>query len=512
MRQGREGRRGSAGDSSRRQAERAAAGPPAAPPARFRRRLPEAGWVAAVAVLVGVFGWSFRNTERLIDDAAWRQHTYQVIGEIRALAGALIDAQAGERGYLLTGDERFLAPYRSGRQGVAVHLATLRALTADNPRQQRRLAAFEPAANAELDRLERAIARRGQLAAVVRPAAASAAADRRAMDELRSRVAALEGEEHRLLAQRDLAMRQSVRRTNLSLAAGLAAGLALLTAAFVTLRREIGERRQSEAAVRRVNARLASANAELDAFCYSVSHDLRAPLRAIDGFSLALVEDLGERLAAAERELLARIRAAAQRMAQLIDDLLRLSRISRTELALRPVDLSALAAEIVAGLRGREPLRRAAIDIQPEVRAQGDERLLRIVLENLLGNAWKFTRHREQARIEFGTERDVGVGTGAVGVAGGDGAGGGPVYLVRDDGAGFDMQYAAQLFAAFQRLHSASEFEGTGIGLATVARIVHLHGGRVWAEAAVGRGAAFRFTLGESAGAAGQASEKGAAG
>jgi len=469
-------------------------GEPERPAARLRHRLPEAGWIAAVAVLAGVFWLSFRNTERLIDDASWRQHTYQVIAEIRALAAGLIDAQTGERGYLLTGNEGFLAPYRSGRQQIAAHLAALQALTLDNPRQQRRLAAFVPAANAELDALERAIARRGAAAVPASPVIAAAeSADRRTMDELRSRVAALEGEENGLLAERDRAMRRSVRRANQSLAGGLAAGLGLLAVAFLAIRREIGERRQAEVDLRRANARLESANAELDAFCYSVSHDLRAPLRAIDGFSLALREDVGGRLAPGEHELLLRIRAAAQRMAQLIDDLLRLSRISRTALARRPVDLSALAAEIVAGLRGREPARRAAIAIQPGVRAYGDERLLRIVLENLLGNAWKFSRHQPEARIELACEREAG--------AAGDRNCGEPVYLVRDDGAGFDMQYAGQLFAAFQRLHSASEFEGTGIGLATVARIVHLHGGRVWAEAAVGRGAAFRFTLGEGAGA-----------
>ena len=462
------------------------------PADRLRHRLPEAGWIAAVAVLAGVFWLSFRNTERLIDDASWRQHTYQVIAEIRALAGGLIDAETGERGYLLTGDDGFLTPYRSGRREVAAHLAALQALTLDNPRQQRRLAAFAPAANAELDALERAIARRGATPAPVSPVvAATESADRRTMDELRSRVATLEGEENRLLAARDRAMRRSVRRANLSLAAGLVAGLGLLAAAFAALRRQIGERRQAEAALRQVNARLESANAELDAFCYSVSHDLRAPLRAIDGFSLALVEDVGSRLALGEHELLLRIRAAAQRMAQLIDDLLRLSQISRSALARRPVDLSALAAEIVAGLRSREPARRATIAIQPGVRAYGDERLLRIVLENLLGNAWKFSRQKPEARIELACEREAG--------AAGDRDGSEPVYLVRDDGAGFEMHYAGQLFAAFQRLHSASEFEGTGIGLATVARIVHLHGGRVWAEAAVGRGAAFRFTLGEGA-------------
>jgi signal transduction histidine kinase len=433
-----------------------------------------------LALLLALFWLSFRNTERLIADADWRRHTYQVIAEIRGLLGALIDVQTGERGYLLTGDESFLVPYEQGRAEVTVRLARLRGLTADNPRQQRRIAAFGPAASAEVDSLDRGVAR--QRARGAPAAGAAAAADlegRRLMVGLRARLAEMEGEETRLLALRDRAMVGSVRRTNLSLLAGAAGAALLLLGAFLALRREIGQRRLAEQQTRRANTRLAAANGELEAFCYSVSHDLRAPLRAIDGFSLVLLEDAGERLAPADHETLARVRAAAQRMAGLIDDLLRLSRISRTEIEPRRVDLSAIAGAAVEELRGREPARRAVVEIQPDIEAAGDPGLLGVALENLLGNAWKFTRERPEARIAFGAER----------------AAAGPTYFVRDNGAGFDMTYADKLFGAFQRLHSTSEFEGTGIGLATVARVVHLHGGRVWAEAEVGKGATFRFTL-----------------
>jgi len=257
------------------------------------------------------------------------------------------------------------------------------------------------------------------------------------------------------------------------------AGIALLATAFLALGREIRQRRSAEEAQRRLNTRLATANGELEAFTYSVSHDLRAPLRAIDGFSHALAEDAGARLLPGDHELLARVRAAAQRMAGLIDDLLRLSRISRTQIEPGAVDLSALAGAVVEELRRRDPERDAVVEIEPGVEGRGDARLLRIVLDNLLGNAWKFSRGRSPARIAFAAENGREE----------------PVYVVRDNGAGFDMTYADKLFGAFQRLHSAREFEGTGVGLATVARVVHLHGGRVWAEAAVGEGATFRFTL-----------------
>ncbi len=227
-------------------------------------------------------------------------------------------------------------------------------------------------------------------------------------------------------------------------------------------------------------AELAATNRELEAFAYSVSHDLRAPLRALDGFSQALLEDYVSLLDVQGRDYLRRVRAASQRMGRLIDDLLRLSRLTRAEMHREMVDLSALARSIEAELRQEEPEREATFTIAENVIAWGDARLLRVALENLLGNAWKFTARKPHARIEFGLTREDGE----------------TIYFVRDDGAGFDMTYAGKLFGAFQRLHASSEFEGSGIGLATVQRVVRRHGGRVWAEGAVDQGATFYFTLG----------------
>lgn len=224
---------------------------------------------------------------------------------------------------------------------------------------------------------------------------------------------------------------------------------------------------------------LRALNDELGAFAYSVSHDLRAPLRSIDGFSQILLEDRGAELGDDGRQHLERVRAAAKRMGSLIDDMLLLSRLTRDEMSLGNVDVTALARGVVDELRAREPQRNVEFESNGATPAKGDERLLRIALTNLLGNSWKFTRERKPAHISFGGEtRD-----------------GEAVFFVKDDGVGFDMRYAQKLFGAFQRLHNTTEFEGSGIGLATVQRIVHRHGGRVWAESEVGKGTTLYFTL-----------------
>lgn len=233
-----------------------------------------------------------------------------------------------------------------------------------------------------------------------------------------------------------------------------------------------------ERRVRQRTAELEALNQELEAFSYSVAHDLRAPLRSIDGFSKILLDDYGDRLDAEGLDHLAHVRGAAQRMGRLIDDLLGLARVTGGELQRERVDLSELARVVMARLQATSPTRAVEVTIEAGMAAHGDARLLDIVLTNLLGNAWKFTSKQAAARIEVahsGAEPDV--------------------YRVTDNGAGFDPQYAARLFGVFQRLHAASEFDGTGIGLATVQRIIRRHGGTLGATGAVGAGATFWFTL-----------------
>jgi PAS domain S-box-containing protein len=253
---------------------------------------------------------------------------------------------------------------------------------------------------------------------------------------------------------------------------------------------DVTARRKAEEEVRRLNndlegrvaertRQLAGANRELEAFCYSVSHDLRAPLRAIDGFSKALLEDYPHCLDADGQDMLRRVRSATQRMGELIDDLLTLSRVARSTMQSGRVHLSELARAVAASLHSQAPHRRVEFVIEPNLFAEGDPALLRVLLDNLIGNAFKYTSGHETARISFGRRFEAGEW----------------VFYVEDDGAGFDPAFADKLFQPFQRLHRPDEFEGHGIGLATVLRIVHRHGGHIWATGAVDRGATFFFTL-----------------
>jgi light-regulated signal transduction histidine kinase (bacteriophytochrome) len=313
-------------------------------------------------------------------------------------------------------------------------------------------------------------------------------------------IAEIEAEEQRLLQQRIAATTAARHQVVISFIAASLLDLVLLVLAYRFLMRayhdaaslaekaveiEILNRNlqtlnvELEARVELRTRELAVSNQELEAFSYSVSHDLRAPLRTIDGFSLALLEDFADKLNAEGRDYIARVRAGVQRMGVLIDALLQLSRVTRTEVLRERVDLSQLATLVFNELRAGEPEREVQFLAQPGVLARADPRLLRVAFENLIGNAIKFTARTPDARIEFGSSLKEGS----------------TVYFIRDNGAGFDMQYVDRLFTAFQRLHGDRDFKGSGIGLATVSRIIRRHHGTIWAESELGRGATFYFTL-----------------
>jgi PAS domain S-box-containing protein len=560
--------------------------------------------VCLVAVLLE--SMTYRVTMASQESVRLVAHTEEVLTELSLTLSSLTNAETGQRGFLLTGQERYLEPYQQAVTKIPRHLERLKTLTQDNPLQRSRLQALDVGVEEKLTELRDSIGafRKHGLDAARRIVESDRG--RTVMDTLHRRVGEIESIERELPAQRLQQTAILFQSQILVLMLGGLAFVGLIAAAVLLLRREqIAQRRHAtairqmlvtldaatdgtfvfdpgtlrfsyvnEGAVQQVGysreellhmtpldikpefdepkframieplvrgqqdvhtfttihrrkdgidvpveanlqcvgagtdqARLIAvvrditarkkgeeeirrggemlelakaANKELDAFSYSVSHDLRAPLRSIDGFSHALLEDCAGELNEQGKDYLSRIRAASQRMGQLIDDLLGLSRMTRCELQREPVDLSALAINSADDVRKIWPDRQVELVVASGLHAQGDRRLLQVVFDNLLGNAWKFTSKRERAVIEVG--KMVHEGTTA--------------YFVRDNGVGYDMIYAAKLFGAFERLHAATEYPGTGIGLATVQRIVARHGGRVWAEGRLDQGATFYFTLG----------------
>ena len=471
---------------------------PLTDPRRFRRLLLRAILlpVGLLLALAGVLLWEVGDLIRAQEKA---RHSQVALTRLERVRQLFIDRETGLRGYLLTGDPVFLEPYHAAGQRLPLALEELDQALSGEPRERalmeelrERGREWNRFAEEELTLFRQ----QGDWLSMVRSGAGKSR-----MDALRATVEAIGVEERQRATLRGLEAERAGRAV--LLAGGLwtlAVGVLLAWLSrrqLLTLARDydasLSQVRAQADALRASEARLESrvalrtheltaANKELESFSYSVSHDLRSPLRAIDGFAQALLEDEGARLSPEGLRLLSRLQAAATRMGQLIDDLLQLSRVTRAELKREPVDLSAIAASVLQELRQREPERDVTCSLQQSLTAQGDPRLLRVLLENLLGNAWKFTSKRSGATIELFAET----------------AGGVTHYAVRDNGVGFDMAYAGKLFSPFQRMHKPSEFPGTGIGLATVQRIVHRHGGEISAQAARGAGATFRFTLQEA--------------
>lgn len=571
---------------------------------RVALMLGSSSFLVIVAMLVWFDFANAREAEGLVE------HTYQVLNASEHLFSIMQDAEARQRGYLLTGEQQYFNRYRELVSGERAAIQAVRALTSDNPAQQVRLAELRRDIDARLALLDRGVSVRRAQGVQAAIALVRAGEGAHLMQNIRASLAALEAEEHELLTERTEAASAQAARTRWALGMGSALLVALLIIAGIVIESDVGklqtsarmlgrqadllnkasgpivvwqlggaieywnhgaeelfgftsdqavgrdhneflqplhplgisaiqellardgewrgelthviggreivvesrmtlvterdgrktvlkanrditEEKRAQEEIRQLNreleqrvkdrtAQLSATNQELEAFAYSVSHDLRAPLRGIDGWSLALLEDHARQLDGEGQECLKRVRAETQRMGLLIDDLLRLARLSRTELRHESVDLSSLVRAIARGLQEAEPARNIEFEIQEGLTAAGDSRLLQVVLSNLLGNAVKFTGTRARARIEFGQTkcRDE------------------LAFYVRDNGVGFDMAHSSTLFGAFQRLHKHAEFPGTGIGLATVLRVLRRHGGRIWAEARLQQGATFHFTIG----------------
>ncbi|HET9402771.1 MAG TPA: ATP-binding protein [Candidatus Acidoferrales bacterium] len=444
-----------------------------------QQRLIAIGSLLSIGGLVLLFSAAYRSNTRFLEWNNLVVHTRDVLRTLEDFSSAMKSGQLAAVEYYSNGGEVQVQALAAAQAAGRRALDRVRTLTVDNPKQQRKLEVLAPLADQGFELLHRVIELRQ--AGKSGPDAMKPVTDdaRKISPLLASALADMIGEENRLLEQRSAEAAVTARRTRILQLIGGIFATGMVVGVFLLFLRENSARASAETRLRHANAQLRSTNRELEAFSYSVSHDLRAPLRGIDGFSQALLEDHSAQLDEQGKVYLQRVRTAVQRMGSLIDDLIGLSRIARTQLGREAVDLSQLARTVAEEVRNSDSARTAQFSIAPDLRAEGDPRLLRVVFQNLFGNSYKFTSKRERAQIEFGRTNENGKSA----------------FFIKDNGAGFDPEYSSRLFGAFQRLHAASEFPGTGIGLATVQRIIHLHGGDIWAKGEPGRGATFFFTL-----------------
>jgi signal transduction histidine kinase len=442
-----------------------------------------------VVLMLALSYFSARQLRR--SEVFWVEHGYQIIAELETSFVTLKDAEGGQRTYLFTGNENFLDPLKTAADRFRAQLDRLKYLTTDNPRQQARLEMLEALGVERINILQTQVRLKQERGAEAARQEILEGSGIQKMAEAYSLVDEIRRDEESLLTQRRAHSEASARNAMWNLAALGAAVMATLAMAYTFISREIIGRRRTEEELRMLNeeledrvarrtAEIEASNEELEAFSYSVSHDLRAPLRHVASFANLLREHAAASLDETGENYLRRIVEAANGMGRLIDGLLAFSRLGRMEMSREPVNLKQLTEEALQELQpeieGREIVWR--IGELPVV--EGNREMLRTAVVNLLSNAIKFTRPRRPAQIEVGCRGDR------------DGE---AVCFVRDNGVGFDMRYAGKLFGVFQRLHRARDFEGTGIGLANVQRIILRHWGRVWAEGEVGRGATFYFSL-----------------
>jgi signal transduction histidine kinase len=430
------------------------------------------GFALLLALLVAV--WLHHTIQLSMESEQWVDHTNEVLTVMSNMGGRLTDVVSKSREYVITGSDADRQMIERFGNDAKILLKQLHQLVSDNPRHRERLAEVEPQVRQLIESAE-----------AMKPASAKPAPHTSAdaltpiRDAIRIQLRDMRNDEQTLMRDRLEEQREATRQTMAFALSGSGLTLFLLCGSGYLLIREVRERRKAERTLTEKTRLLAAANMELEAFSYSVSHDLRAPLRSMSGFAKILEEDFGGQMENGGLRYLGLIQQNAEKMGSLIDDLLAFSRLNRQTLTRSLVSPAALARDTFDSLEADRKGREIELTVGELPPCRADYRLLRQVFVNLLSNAVKFTRNRPAARIEVGSRGEQGE----------------TVYYVRDNGVGFDMQYVDKLFNVFQRLHRVEDYEGTGVGLAIVQRIVARHGGRIWAESALDRGATFSFTL-----------------
>lgn len=443
-----------------------------------RRVLVGFGLVFAGIVVISAI--SYRNTTVLIENGRLDSKSHEFVQLLDSVGETLDATERGHRRYLVTGEESYLKSYRTAVGQIPEYLQYLKGLTSQWPEQQSRVATLEQLITQQLAAEARAITEREQHGYEAVRHLALAGAAKNELERIHVVMTELDAAEQRALHARVAQSARSTRSTIGLLGLGALLQLVLLASVYFLIHHDVAERRRVATELESRGALLQAANKELEAFSYSVSHDLRAPLRHIDGYAVLLAKAAGDSLNEKARRYLQTISDSAKQMGQLIDDLLVFSRMGRQDMLRTTVNLDQLVKSVLHDLRLDLQGRTISWTMSPLPNVLGDPAMLRQVFANLISNALKFTATRPEAKIEIGAARQT---PGEVEI------------FVRDNGVGFDMQYVNKLFGVFQRLHRNDEFEGTGIGLANVRRIIHRHGGRTWAEGMLDQGATFHFSL-----------------
>ncbi|HWM65919.1 MAG TPA: CHASE3 domain-containing protein [Steroidobacteraceae bacterium] len=436
------------------------------------------GFIASVGLLILLSGVAILAVRGYGNSNRWLSHTHEVISELEGLSATLAQTEAARRGYLSTGNASFLEERDAALSRMQSHLQSAKQLTVDNATQQARLRDLERRLAQRAAQVDDLIVL-AQTQGLPAQKAASLEEIHQATRAASAKIDELERDENGLLTSRRGADERWASGLIIIFITLLATVTSVLTWLCLRVRTEMRQRSRQAAALNRANSNLESANRELESFSYSVSHDLRSPLRAIDGYSLMLEEDYGQQLDETARRYIHTIRGGSQRMAALIDDLLTFSRLSRQSLNRQTVDMTTLARRAAAEVLESQPGPKPAVNIPELPTVPGDPALLRQVWTNLIGNAVKYSSKSAAPEVQIRAAAE----------------GRQVRYEVQDNGVGFDMKYADKLFGVFQRLHSIEEYPGTGVGLAIVQRIITRHEGAVTAKGERGKGATFGFTL-----------------
>jgi signal transduction histidine kinase len=447
---------------------------------------PHLGMLAALLAFTAIAAGSFYSINGLQKQARLVDHAHRVMARLDNVYADLKDAQSDARIFVSAGTPKLLKEFEFYTSGVSHELAELRILVSDNPRQLQNLSGLNTLIDKHLSYLKEGIALRQANHDAAAFFYLSGDEGMRLIEDVRAEISIMRNEESTLLAERSRAVAEHTRNTKLLIIFGSVGAYLMVGGAYLILRQETLRRMRADRALHNANeslhrhaAQLEATNKELESFSYSISHDLRIPLRAVAGYARMLEEDYSDRLDDEGRRLLKVISDNGKRMGNLINDLLTFSRLGRKEIVATEVDMTALAQTVANELAGTEanPATQLTIDTMPP--AWGDRSLLQQVWSNLVSNAFKYSSTRATPEVTVGADEQADE----------------TVYRVSDNGVGFDMQYYDKLFGVFQRLHSNEEFPGTGVGLAIVQRIVVRHGGRVWAHGEVGKGATFYFSL-----------------